>query len=324
MNENLGTLERIKDIRTIWPNEARDFTPWLAEDDNLALLAETLGLGPDGFELQGVEMSVGPFQADILCRDTGSAEGELVLIENQYGRTDHDHLGKLITYSAGLEARSVILICERLRPEHRAALDWLNDITADDHRFFGVTIELWRIGNSPVAPKFNVIVAPNDWRRQVKTTSSGPTSDLSALYQRYWQALNDRIEETDAQLSQRKVFPQSWTKFAIGRTKFKLFAGVLREKNKIRASLYMSGPNAKDRFSELSEQKAEIESEIGEELHWDSLPNRKGARVSLSLQNADVADESDWQRQHDWLIDYLVKFDNAFRQRIKTLGRATP
>lgn len=136
-------LDRLQqlDVRNAWVNEASEFTPWLARQENLDLLGETLGLS---LEPESVEQEVGSFRADIVCRDTNVES--TVLIENQLVSSDHDHLGKLLTYAAGLNAKTVIWVVTQIRDEHRAALDWLNAITPDDYRFFGLEIELWRIG----------------------------------------------------------------------------------------------------------------------------------------------------------------------------------
>jgi hypothetical protein len=157
----LGRLERVE-LRNIWQSEAQHFTPWLAREDNLALLADTLGID---LELEAVERNVGPFRADILCKDTIS--DSWVLIENQLERTDHTHLGQLMTYAAGLNAVTIVWIAARIADEHRAAMDWLNDITTGDVQFFALEVELWRIGDSPAAPKFNVVSKPNDWSRSL-------------------------------------------------------------------------------------------------------------------------------------------------------------
>lgn len=157
----LGRLEKAE-LRQAWNNEAGDFTPWLAEPDNLVLLGEAVGLE---LELEAQEKNVGPFRADILCKDT--LTGNWVLIENQLERTDHLHLGQLLTYAAGLKAVTIVWIAERFTDEHRVALDWLNEITNETINFFGLEIELWRIGDSPMAPKFNVVSQPNDWTKTV-------------------------------------------------------------------------------------------------------------------------------------------------------------
>ena len=140
-----------------------DFTPWLAMEENLALLGESLGIA---LELDSVEKSVGPFSADILCRDP--INDHWVLIENQLEQTDHTHLGQIITYAAGLDAVTIVWIASRFVEQHRAALDWLNEITAEGTNFFGLEIELWRIGDgTQLAPKFNVVSKPNAWSKQV-------------------------------------------------------------------------------------------------------------------------------------------------------------
>ena len=149
-NKTLGRLERVE-LRDYWEHEGSDFTPWLASEENIALLSETIGLE---LEVQQEEAAVGPFRADILCRDTAS--DELVIIENQLEKTDHKHLGQTITYASGLDAVNIVWIAARFTEEHRAALDWLNRITHEEFRFFGIEIELWRIGKSVPAPKFNI------------------------------------------------------------------------------------------------------------------------------------------------------------------------
>jgi hypothetical protein len=159
---DLSRLHRV-DLREAWKSEPADFTPWLARPENLELLGESLGIQ---LELESIEKSVGPFAADILCKDPVSEQW--VLIENQLEQTDHTHLGQIITYSAGLNAVTVIWIAGQFVDQHRAALDWLNEITAEGTDFFGVEVELWRIGSSPqMAPKFNVVSKPNAWSKQV-------------------------------------------------------------------------------------------------------------------------------------------------------------
>ena len=147
MTDELGRLHRV-DLRDIWATEAQDFTPWLAQEENLKVLADTLNME---LELEAQEKNVGPFRADILCKNTD--DDSWVLIENQMGRTDTIHLGQLLTYAAGLQAVTIVWVAANFTEEHRAALDWLNDITDENFRFFGLEVELWRIGESPAAPK---------------------------------------------------------------------------------------------------------------------------------------------------------------------------
>ena len=149
--QNLGRLEKVE-LRDVWETEDRDFTPWLAKEEHLELLGEVIGIE---LELEAQEKDVGPFRADILCKNTADESESWVLIENQIEKTDHKHLGQLMPYAAGLQAATIVWVASRFTEEHRAALDWLNKITDDDFKFFGLEVELWKIGNSPAAPKFN-------------------------------------------------------------------------------------------------------------------------------------------------------------------------
>ncbi len=199
MMSELSRLERV-DLRDIWQTEAQDFTPWLARDENLALLGQTLGLD---LELEAVEQNVGPFRADILCKDTLS--DRWVLVENQLERTDHTHLGQLITYAAGLEAVTIVWIASRFADEHRAAMDWLNEITEAEARFFALEVELWRIGDSPAAPKFNVVSQPNDWSRSTanarRVIVEGDLSPTRQMQRRYWSGVQSLVAERDGPFS---------------------------------------------------------------------------------------------------------------------------
>ena len=153
----LSRLERV-DLGDVWKSEPASFTPWLAE--NLVFLSETLGMD---LELEAQEKNVGPYRADIVCKDT--TDNSWVLIENQLEATDHTHLGQILTYAAGLNAVTIAWIARRFTDEHRAALDWLNENSTDNLQFFGLEIEVWRIGESPPAPKFNIVAKPNTWTK---------------------------------------------------------------------------------------------------------------------------------------------------------------
>jgi len=192
-DQALGTLARV-DLRDIRTNEANDFTPWLARPENLAILGDTLGIELD---LEAQERAVGPFRADVLCKDCGT--GAWVLIENQLERTDHTHLGQLLTYASGLEAVTIVWIAAFFTDEHRATLDWLNRITDESFRFFALEVELWRIGESLAAPKFNVVSKPNDWSRSVaraaRSIDDSELSETRLMQRSYWSALNAALDE---------------------------------------------------------------------------------------------------------------------------------
>ena len=310
----LGRLERV-DLRDIWITEATDFTPWLARPENLTILGESLGID---LELEAQERAVGPFRADILCKDIGT--DRWVLIENQLERTDHGHLGQLLTYASGLEAVTIVWIAARFTEEHRSTLDWLNRITDESFRFFGLEVELWRIGNSPPAPKFNIVSKPNDWSQSVaqaaRAIDDAELSETRLAQRAYWAAFNPTLDAMRGPFSgNRKPQPQSWMPYSIGRSAFNLGAVMIRPKNQIRSELYISGDRAKAFFALLKRQKDEIERELGYQLEWEELPSRRDCRVSSYLNDVDPADESDWPRQHEWLAKRLNGMHCVFANR---------
>lgn len=314
----LGRLEKV-DLRDIWKTEAQDFTPWLAREDNLSELADTIKLD---LELEAQEKNVGPFRADILCKNTD--DGSWVLIENQLERTDHIHLGQLLTYASGLDAVTIVWVAAQFTDEHRATLDWLNDITDDKFRFFGLEVELWRIGDSAVAPKFNVVSKPNDWTRSIsraaKRISEEPVSALKAQQQEYWTALKDFMERRGSPIRSQAPLPQHWAVYGIGRTNFSITATVNTRENRLGVELYIGTNDAKTLFRIVREEKEAVESEIGSPVEWMELPERKGSRIVLFRKNTDPTDEGDWPVQHAWMADTIEKFDRTFRDRVKTLN----
>lgn len=315
--EQLGRLEKV-DLREIWTSEASDFTPWLARPENLAVLADTIQME---LELEAQERTVGPFRADILCKDVGT--DNWVLIENQLERTDHEHLGQLLTYAAGLQAVTIVWVAARFTEEHRATLDWLNEITDSRFRFFGLEVELWRIGGSPAAPRFNVISKPNDWTKSVSRATrqldEEGVTETKAQQLRYWRGLCDWVEAHPCGLRMQTPRPQHWMTVGIGRRDFHMAASVNTVENRIGAELFMRGSNAKRYFALLQSEKAAIESAMGEPLSWQELPERIGSRIALYKEDVDPTDEDDWPNQHRWLADALARLDRTFRQRLRTL-----
>ena len=313
----LGRLEKIDDLRDVWKSEATDFTPWLAQ--NLALLGDAIGLD---LELEGQELGVGPFRADILCKDTTSSAW--VLIENQLERTDHTHLGQLMTYAAGLDAATIVWVAQRFTDEHRAALDWLNRITADGFHFFGLEVELWRIGASAIAPKFNVVCQPNDWAKSVTRASSEPLSDTEQLQQEYWNEFFEYLQQQNSKLKPDKDSRLHHATFSIGRRGFKLQARVNSVKNVVGVWLLMPDDYAKDYFDQLFEQRESIELEVGSSLNWQRQDDNKRSKILLESGNSPLNQSSDWPRQFAWLKDYLERFHQAFAPRVKLLKQIEP
>ncbi|WP_295964225.1 DUF4268 domain-containing protein [uncultured Bartonella sp.] len=311
---SLGSLKKV-DVRHIWQTEAQHFTPWLAQ--NLDILAETLDME---LEIEAQEKNVGPFRADILCRDT--LDKSWVLIENQLERTDHLHLGQLLTYASGLKAVTIIWVSTHFTEEHRSALDWLNNITDDQFKLFGLEVELWQIGDSPVAPKFNIVSKPNDWSRSVgqaaRQIETGTLTDIKAAQLEFWTQLAEKLKE-NSHIRPQKSMPQHWAVFRIGRSGFHI-SGLHNTRDKcIGVELYINHQNAKDFYNQLYAQKNDIEAEIGHELIWKELPNKSASRIILYLRGVDPMDRSRWDEYQDWLIKYIEAFDRAFRNRIRNL-----
>lgn len=323
----LGVLERV-DLREVWTTEAGHFTPWLAQEDNLKLLGDTIGFD---LTLEAQEKSVGPFRADILCKETTT--DHWVLIENQLEKTDHTHLGQLITYAAGLGAVTIVWVANPFTDEHRAALDWLNDITGSRFNFFGLEIELWRIGQSAFAPKLNVVCQPNDWRRTVTQGASQAASDSltqsQQLQVRFWTDFRAYASEHARRIRATKPQPQNGMNIAIGRTGCKLAAiaslwdseSETYDRHELRAELILEDTHAKSYFAQLERDKEAIEAELGYPLMWHNPPTARSCRLYVR-RSADLHDEANWQDHCQWLLEHLEGLHRVFQPRVRALGRA--
>ena len=310
----LGRLEKI-DLRSFWKREDTDFTPWLANEENIQLLSETIGIE---LEVISQEESVGPFSADILCKDT--INDHYVLIENQLERTDHTHLGQLMTYAAGLDAVTIIWIAQKFTEEHRAALDWLNRITDNTFTFFGIEIELYKIGDSAPAPMFNIVSKPNDWSKLVKKSASTQNvTDTKLLQQEYWSGLKDYMEDNKSFVKMQNPLPQHWTNIAIGKSNFHLSASVNSRDKSVNIWLNIMGENAKENFDKLHDQYYNNSlTEISQDLVWDKMEGRKMSAVMLK-SNGDFSDKSDWANQFIWFKDHLEKYTKYFKTKVAKL-----
>lgn len=319
MNPNtstaLGRLERV-DVRKYWAGEATDFTPWLAMPENIALLGEAIGLD---LEVQATEEWVGPFRADILCKDT--VRDHYVLIENQLERTDHGHLGQLITYAAGLDAVTVVWVANRFTAEHRAALDWLNRVTEKAINFFGLEIELWRIGDSPWAPKFNAVSQPNDWSELVKEQAAAGPAALSPTQQlnlEFWTQLKVFLEEQGGGVRVGKPSSDHWRLFPVGRTHFTLSAANSMQQGWSAVSLVLTGPDSKPHFYLLRDKfKEAIESALGP-VDWEELPGKGESRLTVRRPQS-PADRAAWPQLNEWMARHLESWGEHFRPIVKAL-----
>ena len=311
---DLGKLEKVE-LREVWANEAGDFTPWLGQEENIKLLGDAIGIE---LEVEAQEKPVGPFSADILCKDT--VNNLLVLIENQLEKTDHTHLGQLMTYAAGLDAVTIIWIAEKFTDEHRAAMDWLNEITDESINFFGLEVELWQIGGSAIAPKFNIVSKPNEWSKTIKKTTTESLTEMRKLQLEYWTEFHNALVVSKGIVKPHRPRPQQWMNFALGSSKVHLNATINTQKAWIRASIICKGSSemAKAYFSLLKKDEKTIESELASPLNWEELPNRKECRISIR-NDVDPTKRQDWPNQHLWLAEKLEILYKIFSPRVKKI-----
>lgn len=313
----LGRLEKVE-LRQVWEHEAKDFTPWLAKEDNLKLLGEALGLE---LELEAQEKDVGPFKADILCKDT--ITNQWVLIENQLDYTNHSHLGQLLTYAAGVDAVTVVWIAGRFTNEHRAALDWLNEISRESANFFGLEIEVWQIGDSAYAPKFNLISSPNDWSRTISEIAKSIGAGLTNTQQfqlEFWTGFRDYLERMGSLVKPPNPAGRHWMSFAAGRSNFYFLTFINTKENLIGVGLVLQGDEAKPHFYLLQNNKGEIEKVIGEAIEWRELLDNKESQLMLVRYDTDPTDEKKWDEYYSWMGEKIDVFHSTFRPLIQELN----
>lgn len=314
----LGRLTKVDDLSTVWASEAKHFTPWLAEKDNITLLGETIGI-PD-LGVQDTEVEVGPYSADIVCKD---AEGAFVVIENQLGKTDHTHLGQLLTYAAGLEAATVVWIARQFTAEHRAALDWLNQITDQRFNFFALEIELWQIGSSAIAPKFNIVSQPNDWSTRVKATTSRKEtiSDVQQLHLEFWTQLREFMQDRPRPVKLGKPSVNYWSYVGIGTPDIYLRALNAMRDQRSSVQLRIGGPHRAAYYKQLVAMKTQVEQKLDfGALLWEPLPDNKTESHIVRKRVSDPKDRNTWPELNNWFAETLERFDEVFRPIVKGLN----
>lgn len=297
MDYRLGKMKRINDLRSVWPHEANDFTKWLAEESNLQILSESVDID---ITLEERESSVGDFNVDIYAREEGS--GRKIIIENQLEDTNHDHLGKIITYASGKGAEVIIWIVKRARDEHRQAIEWLNQHTDSEIAFFLVEIELWQIDSSALAPKFNVVEKPNDWAKSMKAVEG--KSDTEKLKLEFWQAFVNCMRENEEyknNFSFRKPAAQHWYTLAIGHRTCSVDLLINTQKRNIGAEIYIRGD--KDTFERFKEKKEAFETKLGKGIDWNEAKKDCNIVVRKEL---DIKDRTKWEEAFKWFVEKSV------------------
>lgn len=310
---NLGRLTTVRP-RDVWTDEARNFTPWLL--NNVDVLSDLLGI--DDLELEAAEHRVGDFKLDLLGR---TSDGGVVIVENQLEQSDHKHLGQLLTYAAGTDTdpMTIVWITESFRSEHRAALSWLNEHTDPRTRFFGIEIEVVRIGDSDPAPNFKLVVEPNDWQKHRKAvTTAGAITERSKLYWDFFEEFRARVAaEHPGWMGRTGSTPEPLYNLPTGISTAVFQAGFLGGSPVF--LLWFKNPDPMvnlARFEALQTKKGQFEQALGEQAEWDEMPDRKGARVYVTSPLGDVTDLDQWPAMIDWLLDQYTRF----RQAIEAIG----
>lgn len=312
MDVKLGELKNLK-LKTVWAHEEREFTPWLAREDHLAQLSGAIGLD---LQLERIEVPVGPYFADILAKD---ASGEYVVIENQFGKTNHDHLGKLLTYGATLGASTVVWIAEQFTEEHQKAIEWLNERTIDALSLFAVQLEVLQIDESAPAIRFNVISQPNQvLRAAMIAKASGALSDTQQMQLEFWTMFRDLLLKKKILPSTQTPRPQYWFDVPLGRSNIFLSNILDTYAGRVGVRVYIGNRIAEAALAQLEREKAAIEQEIGEPLVWNPTPERRDKIIGL-FRKVDVSDRESWPGYCEWLATYVDRFRKVFMPRVKAL-----
>lgn len=301
----LGKIKRITDIRSVWHHEEKDFSKWLAQEENLKQLSDAIGID---IVLEERESSVGNFSVDLYALEEGTERR--IIIENQLEDTNHDHLGKLITYASGKGAEVIIWVVKRARDEHRQAIEWLNQNTGVNIGFFLVEIELWQIDDSAIAPKFNVVERPNDWAKQMKNADG--LSETKQLQLHFWQQLSEFIKSNSSfskEFSPRKAQPQHWYDLSVGSSSYHIGLTVNTQKNLLGTEIYI--PDDKEKFAVFKKHAQEIENLIGEKVEWREAT--KATRI-ITLHSCDINIEDQWNDAFNWLMDKALLFKRVVKQ----------
>lgn len=304
-----------QDVREYWSHEAHEFTPWLADaidSDEVSHLEDVLGLD---LEVSQTEKSVGKYNVDIVAEVVD--DGRQVVIENQLGSSDHDHLGKAIAYAAGVDADIIVWVSPKFNDEHRDAFQWLNQNSREGVDLFAIRLEVWRIGDSAPAVRLNPVEDPSEWKEKAKR-SEGELTETKKLQEEYWTQFRDLIENRDTPLRARKPKPQHWYNNPIGKAGYKLQFTVNTVEDNLYAQLIIKDdPEA---FQSLEQQKNDIEAEMDGELIWSPPEEAQGEskRSKITLRrSAQLSDRDSWPEYHDWMLKRGEEFHEAFADRIQ-------
>ena len=306
----IGKLEEV-DIRELWSHEQYDFSKWLVRKENLELLSEKLGLTLTDVN---TEAYVGSYRCDIVAID--ETTGIKVVIENQLEPSNHDHLGKIITYASGLDAKVIVWIVKEAREEHRSAIEWLNNNTTKELNFFLIELRAYRIGDSMPAPMFQIVEQPNDFIKESKgTKSSDSLSKTKSERLQFWTMFNDRVLRRAKPFNICKPSTDNWYNVALGTGVAHLCVTLNNQKSYVGVELYVNAD--KELFDLLFNDRIEIEKELGFRVDWQRLNNAKASRVLYRIRGLNFDDHSNYDQLIDEAIDKVLIMRKVFKDRVK-------
>lgn len=304
-NIPLGRLKEV-DIRELWAHEQYNFSNWLAKEENIELLNETVGLTLTDIDK---EVYVGSYRCDLVAVD--ETTDVKIIIENQLDSTDHDHLGKIITYASGLDANVIIWIVKEAREEHKSAIEWLNNNMAKEISFFLLEIKAYRIGDSLPAPMFKVVEKPNDFIKSNKSVKDGDLSKTQAERLNFWTEFNRVVTENGKPFNVRKATTDHWYDVAIGTSDAHISITLVNKDGTIGVELYVR--DSKDLFDNLYEHKEEIENKLGFNMHWERLDDKKASRIKSYIPSLNFNKQGNYPELMNLVIERVVLMRNVFK-----------
>ena len=311
MEYKLGEFNEL-DVRKVWAHEQYDFSKWLSTEKNIKKLGDALNLSLVDVE---TEKFVGAYRCDILCKDELS--GKTVLIENQLEATNHDHLGKIITYASGLDAAVVVWIVSSAREEHSSAIEWLNKNTTDNLSFFLIEIHVYTIDDSIPAPMFKIVQQPNDFAKRAKvlSQSSGEMSEAKTKRLEFWNMFNDVLDACGKPFNKRKPSTDHWYSVAVGSSQCHISIDLVNKEHKIRVGLWID--DNKELYDALHQKKEEIEKVAELPLRWNRLDTKKASLIAADIKGLDFSDQSNYEHLMRTAIKYVMQLKKAFSPYIK-------
>lgn len=308
----IGKLKKVP-LREIWKNEAKDFTAWLSE--NIDTLNEALEIN---FSIIEKEKDVGDFSLDLIAED---ADGQITIIENQLEKTDHDHLGKVITYLSNLDAKTAIWITSKPRDEHIKAIDWLNEYTPDDVSFFLIKVEAVRIGDSAPAPLFSIVAEPTEISKEVGKEKK-EYAERHHLRKEFWTSLLEKAKLKTKLHS--NVSPCIYHWIGTGAGKSGISYNYVVTNDYVSSEVYLDRGKDhptlnKERFDELYKHKAEIEKIFGGQLSWERLDKKRASRIVIRYKGFGLKDKETWDKAQEKMIDSMIRIEKAFKPYVERL-----